>query len=150
MQRTLVLLKPDTLQRGLAGQVISRLERRGLKIVATRMVKVDQNLAHRLYEIHIGKPFFSGLVKFITSSPIIALVLEGNEVVNVVRHTIGDTDPANASPGSIRGDFGLDIGRNIIHGSDSIESAKREIELFFEAAEVISYQRAVDPWITES
>lgn len=150
MQRTLVLLKPDTLQRGLAGQVINRLERRGLKIVATRMVKVDEKLANSLYEIHLDKPFFHGLVKFITSSPIIAMVIEGDKAVSVVRHTMGDTDPTNATPGSIRGDFGLDIGRNIIHGSDSIASARREIELFFQADEVISYERAVDTWITES
>ena len=150
MQRTLVLLKPDAIQRGLVGRVISRLEDRGLKIVAAKMLQVNRDLAYRHYDAHVGKPFFPGLVNFITRSPVIAMVLEGKEAVDVVRRTMGDTDPIKAAPGTIRGDFGLDIGRNLIHGSDSPETAQREIDLFFAPEEVLSYSRDVDPWVIES
>jgi len=149
-QRTLVLLKPDALQRGLAGAIISRLERRGLKLVAAKLLREDEALAHRHYEAHVGKGFFPGLVKFITSSPILVMVWQGKNAVDVVRATMGATDPQKAAPGTIRADFGIDIGRNLVHGSDSPESAKREIDIFFKPEEVLDYRRDVDPWITES
>lgn len=150
MDRTLVLLKPDAVQRGLAGEIISRLERRGLKLTAMKMLRVTEELAHRHYADHVGKPFFEGLVKFITSSPIVAMVVEGENAVDVVRNTMGVTSPSDAAPGTIRGDLALTIGANLIHGSDSTESAKREIELFFSADEIIDYSRDVDSWIIES
>ncbi len=149
-QKTLVLLKPDALQRGLAGEVISRLERRGLKLVACKLLREDQALANRHYEAHVGKPFFPGLVKFITSGPILAMVWQGKGAVDLVRATMGATDPQKAAPGTIRADFALDIGRNVVHGSDSPESAKREIDIFFKPEEVLDYKRDVDPWVTES
>ncbi|MCH7652880.1 MAG: nucleoside-diphosphate kinase [Chloroflexi bacterium] len=150
MDRTLVLLKPDAVQRGLAGEIINRLERRGLKLAAMKMLLVTEELAHRHYADHVGKPFFAGLVKFITSSPIVAMVIEGENAVDVVRNTMGVTSPSDAAPGTIRGDLALTIGANLIHGSDSAESAKREIGLFFSPDEVIDYTRDVDSWIIES
>jgi len=139
MQQTLVLLKPDALQRGLVGEIISRLEQRGLKIVAMKMIWMDRELANRHYAVHKDKPFFAGLVDFITSSPIIAAVFEGEGAVEVVREAMGATDPARARPGTIRGDLAQDIERNLIHGSDSEETAKREIDLFFSLAEIFDY-----------
>lgn len=150
MQQTLVLLKPDAVQRGLVGEVISRLERRGLKIVAMKMIWMDDSLAKRHYAVHEGKAFFDGLVSFITSSPIIAAVVEAENAVELVRRTMGETDPATASPGTVRGDLGIDIGRNLIHGSDSIENAEKEIGLFFSKKEILDYPRDVQRWLTES
>jgi len=150
MERTLVLLKPDALQRGLAGAIISRLETRGLKIVAMKLMRMTDTLAHRHYEAHVGKPFFPGLVDFITSGPLVAMVVVGKGAVDLVRRTMGETDPANAGPGTIRGDLAVDIGRNLIHGSDSLEAAQREIALFFQESEILDYRRDTDPWITES
>ncbi len=149
-QRTLVLLKPDAVQRGLVGELILRLERRGLRIAAAKLLQVDEALARRHYDAHQGKGFFPGLVQFITSSPVMALVLEGKDAVEVVRQTMGATDPLQAAPGTIRGDLGLDIGRNLVHGSDSLEAAEREIALFFRPTEVLSYRRDVEGWVTES
>ena len=149
MERTLVLLKPDAVQRGLSGQVIERFEAKGLKIVGIKMILMDRALAGRHYGIHEGKPFFEGLVNFITSSPIVAIALEGTKAVEVVRAMMGVTDPKKAAPGTIRGDFGLDIGRNLVHGSDSPENAVTELELFFGEGELISYERNVEPWILE-
>ncbi|MBM3154648.1 MAG: nucleoside-diphosphate kinase [Chloroflexi bacterium] len=148
MERSLVLVKPDAIQRGLAGTIISRLERRGLRIVAMKMLQVDKALAQRHYGIHKEKPFFNDLVKFITSSPIIAAVFEGERAIDIIRQTMGATDPAKAASGSIRGDFGLDVQQNLVHGSDSVENAKKEIELFFKPEEILSYHRDVDRWIT--
>jgi len=139
MQQTLVLLKPDALERGLVGEIISRLEGRGLKIVAMKMIWVDEALAKRHYAVHEDKPFFEGLVDFIISSPIIAAVLEGEDAVAEVRSAMGETDPARAAPGTIRGDLAQDIGRNLIHGSDSEETAEKEIDLFFSNAELLNY-----------
>ncbi|HJX69773.1 MAG TPA: nucleoside-diphosphate kinase [Dehalococcoidia bacterium] len=139
MQRTLVLIKPDAVQRGLAGEIISRLERKGLKMVAMKMLQMDRALAERHYAIHQGKPFFSSLVDFITSSPIVAAVFEGKNAVEAVRRVMGETDSLKAAPGTIRGDFGLDIEHNLIHGSDSGENAKQEISLFFSEKEMPSY-----------
>ena len=150
MDRTLVLLKPDTLQRGLVGEILSRLERRGLKIVAMKLMQMDEDLANRHYDAHVDKPFFRGLVKFITLSPLVAIVFEADNVVDIIRATMGDTNAAKAAPGTIRGDFAIDIGRNLIHGSDSIESAEREIALFFNKEDLVSYKRDTDGWITES
>jgi len=144
MERSLVLVKPDAMQRGLAGVIISRLERRGLKIVAMKMLQMDKALAQRHYAIHQGKAFFNGLVEFITSSPIIAAVFEGEKAVEAIRQTMGETDPAKASPGTIRGDFGLDIGHNLVHGSDSTENAEKEISLFFSPKEILDYPKEID------
>ena len=149
IQRTLVLVKPDGLQRGLAGTVIARLEARGLKIVALKLIQMDRELAQRHYQAHVEKPFFAGLVEFITNAPVVAMVVEGKNAVEVVRQTMGETDPAQASPGTIRGDLGLDIGRNLVHGSDSPEAAQQEIGLFFDEREILDYRRSIDPWITE-
>ena len=149
MEKTLVLLKPDAVQRGLCGEIISRLERTGLKIVGMKLMRVSDELANRHYGEHVGKPFFDGLVGFITSGPIVAMAFEGNNAVTIVRKTMGATNPADSPPGSVRGDFGVDIGRNLVHGSDSPESAARELSLFFTEDELLRYDRATDPWITE-
>ena len=150
MDRTLVLVKPDGVQRGLIGEIMSRLERRGLKIVGMKLRQVSGELANRHYGEHEGKPFFPGLVGFITSGPIVAMAIEGNNVVGLVRNTVGATNPADSAPGTIRGDLGVDIGRNLIHGSDSDESAKRELSLFFNEGELLDYSRDTDPWIIEA
>jgi len=150
MQRTLVLVKPDAMQRGLAGEIIYRLERRGLKIVAIKMLQMDQALAKRHYAVHEGKAFFPGLIEYITSCPIIAVVFEGPRAIEAVRSTMGATDPVNAAGGTIRGDLALEMGRNLIHGSDSEENAEVEISLFFPPQEILSYPRQIDKWITES
>lgn len=150
MERTLVLVKPDGVQRGLVGEILSRFERTGLKLVALKMLQMDKQMAEKHYAIHQGKPFFDGLVSFITSSPLIAAVFEGESAVEVVRKAMGATDPVKAPPGTIRGDLALDIGRNVVHGSDSIENAQNEIGLFFSPKEIVSYKREVEPWIKES
>lgn len=150
MERTLVLIKPDAMQRALAGEILSRLERRGLRIVALRLFQMDEELARRHYAEHEGKPFYNGLVSHITACPIIAAVFEGTNAVETVRRTMGATDPAAADAGTIRGDLALEIGRNLIHGSDSLESAKREIALFFREEEMLSWSRAVDRWLFEA
>ncbi len=149
LEKTLVLVKPDAMQRGLASEVLGRLERRGLKIVAMRLVHIDEALARRHYAEHAGKPFLEGLVSFITSSPVIAAVFEGENAIALVRQTMGVTDPAKSLPGTIRGDLGVDLGRNLIHGSDGPESAKREIALFFDEKDIFSYERSLDGWIKE-
>ena len=149
MERTLVLLKPDAIQRGLVGAVISRLEARGLKIVGMKMLHMDEELASRHYGAHVGKPFFKGLVEFISSSPLIAMVWQGQNAVEITRNTMGATDPLDAAVGTIRGDLAIDIGRNLVHGSDSEETAHKEISLFFSPEETVDYPRDVEPWITE-
>lgn len=150
MERTLVLVKPDAVQRGLAGDIISRLEGTGLRLVALKMLQMDRETAERHYSIHRGKPFFEGLVQFITSSPLVAAVFEGPKAVEIVRKVMGETDPAQAAPGTIRGDLALGIGRNVVHGSDSVENSEQEISLFFSPEEVLSYERHGDRWIIES
>ncbi|HZA22250.1 MAG TPA: nucleoside-diphosphate kinase [Dehalococcoidia bacterium] len=150
MEQTLVLVKPDGVQRGLIGEVISRLERRGLKLVAMKLMQVDEVLARQHYGEHTNQPFFPGLVGFITSGPIVAMVWESKNAIEIVRQTMGATNPVNSASGTIRGDLGIDIGRNIVHGSDGPESAQREIALFFKPSEVLSYGRSTDAWITES
>ena len=139
MEQSLVLIKPDAMQRGLAGTIITRLEGQGLKMVAIKMLHLDKALAQEHYAIHRDKPFFDDLVNYISSAPIIAAVFEGEKAVEVIRKTVGATDPAQAEAGTIRGDFGLDIGRNSVHGSDSVETAKKEIKLFFSEDEIYAY-----------
>lgn len=149
MERTLVLVKPDGVQRGLIGEIISRLERRGLKLVGMKLMQVDVALAHQHYGEHVDRPFFAGLVDFITSSPVVAMAWEADNAVEAVRNTMGQTNPTSSPLGTIRGDLGLDIGRNLVHGSDSLESAQRELALFFTGAELLDYTRANDSWIKE-
>lgn len=149
MERTLVLVKPDGVQRGLIGEIISRLERRGLKLVGMKLMQVDDGLARKHYGEHVDRPFFAGLVAFITSSPVVAMAWEAENAVEAVRNTMGQTNPTTSPPGTIRGDLALDIGRNLVHGSDSPESAERELGLFFGAGELLDYARANDGWIKE-
>jgi nucleoside-diphosphate kinase len=150
MERTLVLLKPDALQRALVGVIISRLETRGLKLAALKMVHMDKTMATHHYSVHADKGFFPGLVTFITSGPIVAIVIDGKDSVQLVRNLMGETDPSKALPGTIRGDLAKDIGRNLIHGSDSPEQAAIEIALFFSPEEILNYPRDTERWITES
>jgi len=147
VERSLVLIKPDAMQRGLAGEIIARLERKGLKIVAMKMLQMNKALAQRHYAIHQGKAFFDDLVDFITYSPIIAIVLQGEGAIEAIRQTMGETDPAKAKSGTIRGDLALDIGHNLIHGSDSEENASDEIDLFFSKEEILDYHRDIDKWL---
>ncbi len=139
MERSLVLIKPDAMERGLAGTIITRLEQLGLKMVAIKMLHLDKTTAREHYSVHEGKPFFNGLVDYISSAPIIAAVFQGGQAIEVIRKTMGATDPAKAEAGTIRGDFGLDIGRNSVHGSDSMETAQKEIKLFFSEGEIFDY-----------
>lgn len=149
MERTLIIVKPDAVQRGLIGEVIGRLERRGLKVVGLKMLQISRELAERHYGVHREKPFFAGLVDFITSSPVVVGVLEGPNAIAVTRNTVGATNPVEAAAGTIRGDFGLDIGRNLIHASDGPETAAHEVALFFSEDELVSWERAVEGWIVE-
>ncbi len=149
MERTLILVKPDAVQRGLIGEVLGRLEHRGLRLVALRLLQADESLARRHYAEHEGKPFFAGLVDYITSSPLVAAVFEGPDAVAAARQTLGSTNPVEAAPGTIRGDFALEVGRNLVHGSDGEESAGREIALFFGGDTLESWERDTDRWIFE-
>jgi nucleoside-diphosphate kinase len=146
-ERTLVLVKPDGVQRGLAGEIISRLESTGLRIAGMKLIHVSQELASKHYAEHQGKPFYGSLVSFITSAPVVAMALEGPDAIKIVRKVMGSTKPAEAAPGTIRGDLAVDIERNLIHGSATPDDAKREVALFFKEAELLSYRRANDPWI---
>lgn len=139
MERSLVLIKPDAMKRRLGSAIISRLEQQGLKIIALKMLHPDRALASRHYAVHAGKPFFDELINYITSTPIIAVVFEGEKAIEVIRKTMGATDPAKAEPGTIRRDFGLDIQQNAVHGSDSVETARKEINLFFSEKEIFNY-----------
>jgi nucleoside-diphosphate kinase len=149
MQRTLLIVKPDGVQRGLIGPILTRLESRGLKIVGLKLVQVSHELATRHYAEHEGKPFYEGLLRYITSAPVVVACLEGTSAVQMVRNSIGATNPLNAAPGTIRGDLALDIGRNLIHASDAPETADRELALWFTPAELVAYPREVDRWIFE-
>ncbi len=149
MERTLVLVKPDGVQRGLIGEIIGRLERRGLKLVGMKLMQVDDALARQHYGEHVDRPFFPGLVEFITSAPVVAMAWEAENAVEAVRNTMGQTNPTASPPGTIRGDLALDIGRNLVHGSDSPESAQRELDLFFGGGELLDYSRSKDSWIGE-
>ncbi|MBL3397778.1 nucleoside-diphosphate kinase [Staphylococcus pasteuri] len=149
MERTFLMIKPDAVQRNLIGEIISRIENKGLKLVGGKLMQVPQELAEKHYSEHEGKPFYNNLISFITSAPVFAMVVEGEDAVAVSRHIIGSTNPSDATPGSIRGDLGLTVGRNIIHGSDSVESAQREISLWFNDEEVNSYESPRDAWLYE-
>ena len=148
-ERTFVLLKPDAVQRALVGEILGRFERRGLKVVALKMLRIPRSLGETYYAEHKGKAFFDPLMAYITAGPVVAMVLEGDGAVASVRRMMGKTNSAEAEPGTIRGDLALSIGRNIIHGSDSLESAKREIPLFFKADEIHAYARADETWLRE-
>ncbi len=147
MERTLVLIKPDGVQRGLVGEVISRLEKRGLRLLAAKFLLVSKDLAERHYAVHKGKPFYEGLIAYITSSPVMAMVWEGPRAISAVRQTMGATNPLEALPGTVRHDFSLEVSRNITHASDSVENGEFEIHLWFTPTEIISWDRDVDHWI---
>lgn len=149
MERTLVLVKPDGVQRGLIGAVIGRFEARGLRLTAMKFMQMDRDLAGRHYAEHEGKPFYPGLVDYITSGPVVAMVWEGEGAIGVVRSTMGVTRPAEAAPGTIRGDFALEVGRNVVHGSANEADAAREVALFFSDDELLDWDRDVDPWVFE-
>jgi nucleoside-diphosphate kinase len=149
VEQTLVLVKPDGVQRGLIGEVISRLERRGLRLVAAKFMSVNQELAERHYAIHKGKPFYEPLIRYITSAPVMAMVWEGPNAIAAVRQTMGATRPTEAAPGSLRHDFALEVGRNLTHASDSPENGVAEIALWFKPEELVAWKRATDPWIFE-
>ena len=143
------MIKPDGVARGLVGEVISRIEKKGLKIVAMKMIKMSKEQAEKLYEVHKGKPFYEGLIKYVTSGPVVVMVVKGPQAVKVVRNLIGATNPIEAAFGTIRGDFGLDIGRNIVHASDSPENSLKERSIFFKEDEYIEYDRTDDVWLFE-
>lgn len=147
MERTLVLVKPDGVQRGLIGEVIRRFENKGLKLVGLKLLKISPDRAHRHYAVHQGKPFYNGLIEFITSGPSIAMVLEGRDAVRLTRLLMGATKPEDSTPGSIRGDFVLFTGQNIVHGSDSPETAAQEIDNFFSKSELVDYELSLARWI---
>ena len=150
VERTFVMVKPDGVQRGLIGEIISRFEDRGLKLVGGKFMQIDDELAREHYAEHVDKPFFEDLKSFITADPVFAMVWEGQDAVAQVRTTMGETDPADSAPGTIRGDFGLDLGRNVVHGSDTEPgSAEREIELFFDDDELLDYERIDETWLYE-
>jgi nucleoside-diphosphate kinase len=150
-ERTFVMVKPDGVQRGLIGEIISRLEERGLKLVGAKFMQIDDDLAHEHYAEHEDKPFFDDLVSFITADPVMAMVWEGQDATRQVRKMMGETDPAESAPGTIRGDFGLDLGRNVIHGSDNEDPGanEREIDLFFEDEELVEWERIDETWLYE-
>lgn len=149
MERTLVIIKPDGVQRGLVGPILTRLERRGLRVAAMKLMQITPELASRHYKVHQGKPFYEPLVEFITSGPVVVAVIEGTDAIDTIRKTMGATNPALAEPGTIRADYGLEIGRNLVHGSDGADTAAYEIPLFFDDDEILSYERAIDHWINE-
>lgn len=148
METSLIILKPDAVQRGLVGQIIARLERRGLKIVGMKMQNVSESVARRHYEEHVERPFFPGLLENISSSPVVVMALRGPGAIALIRTTVGVTNPADAAPGTIRADFGLEIGRNLIHASANAEDAERELGIWFEDG-LLDYERAIDAWILE-
>ncbi len=149
MQTTFLMVKPDGVQRGLVGEVISRLEDRGLRITALKMMTLDRETAEEHYAEHQGKDFYSPLLDYITSGPVVAMAVEGRSVISMVRTMVGKTDPQEASPGTIRGDYGIDIGRNIVHAADSEESAERELDIFFEPSDYQDHRRVEEDWIYE-
>ncbi len=149
MERTLILVKPDGVQRGLMGEIVARFERRGLKLLGMKFIQMSQELANQHYAVHKERPFFNDLVTYITSGPVLAMVWEGKDAIAAARSTIGATKPAEATPGSIRGDFGMEIGRNLVHGSDSPENGVKEANLFFKPEELVTWTRATESWIRE-
>jgi nucleoside-diphosphate kinase len=149
MERTLIIVKPDGVQRGLTGEIIRRFEARGLRIIGMKFMQVSRELAEKHYAVHRERPFFGNLVNYIISSPVVAIALEGTNAIAAARQTIGATKPAEAAAGTIRGDFALEIGRNLVHGSDSVENGQIEVANFFTDAELVSWPRNTDPWIFE-
>jgi nucleoside-diphosphate kinase len=149
MERSLIILKPDAVQRGLMGPIISRLEQRGLRFAGLKLMRVDEALARRHYAVHEGKPFFASLVEYITSGPVVAAAITGNNVIATIRNTVGATNPSQAAPGTIRGDYAVEIGRNLIHASDSPENGEKELALFFAPNELVELERSTDRWIYE-
>jgi len=149
VERTLVLIKPDGVQRGLIGEVIARLERRGLRLVAAKFMQVSTELAETHYAIHKGKPFYEGLISYITSAPVMAMAWEGPNAIAAVRQTMGATRPTEAAPGSVRHDFALEVGRNLAHASDTVENGEKEVELWFKNEELVDWKREVDRWVFE-
>ncbi|MBC1432963.1 nucleoside-diphosphate kinase [Listeria welshimeri] len=147
MEQTYVMVKPDGVERGLIGEIVAKIEKKGIKLVAGKLIQIDQKLAEQHYAEHIGKPFFEDLIGFITSGPVFAMVLEGDDVIKIARRMMGKTNPLEADAGTIRAEYAVHTNRNVIHGSDSPESAKREIQLFFEPHEILSYEKAVDIWV---
>jgi len=149
LERTLVIIKPDAVERGLIGAIINRLEQRGLRLAGMKMMHISDSLARRHYGMHEGKPFFEPLIQYITAAPVVVMVVEGRKAIELVRRTMGATNPLEATPGTIRADFSVEIGRNLVHGSDGPETARTEIALFFDESEILSYERAVDAWVWE-
>lgn len=149
MERTLIIVKPDAVQRGLIGEIIRRFENRGLKIIGMKFMQIDRELAARHYAIHKDQPFYAKLLDYITSAPVVVMALEGPQAVENARGTIGKTRPHEAAPGSIRGDLGVEVGRNLVHGSDSVENGEKEVALFFKPEELIQWSRDVDRWVFE-
>jgi nucleoside-diphosphate kinase len=149
MERSLVLVKPDAVQRGLIGEIIMRLERRGLRLVAAKFIHVSQELAQTHYAIHKGKPFYDSLISYITSAPVMAMVWEGPNAIHAIRQTMGATSPTEAAPGSIRHDFALEIGRNLTHASDKVENGEKEVALWFSPQELLTWERSIDRWVFE-
>jgi nucleoside-diphosphate kinase len=149
MERTLIIVKPDGVQRGLTGEIIRRFEARGLRIIGMKFMQVSRELAEKHYAVHRERPFFGSLVNYIVSSPVVVIALEGTNAIAAARQTIGATKPAEAAAGTIRGDFALEIGRNLVHGSDSVENGQAEVANFFTDAELVSWPRNTDPWIFE-
>lgn len=149
MERTYIMIKPDGVQRNLVGEIISRIEAKGYKIVAMKLLRLTKEMAEDHYREHVGKPFYEGLIEYITSGPVVAMVLEGKNVVKGMRTLMGATNPLEAAPGTIRGDFGLDVGRNVIHGADSVESATREIAIYFKPEELVEYNKIDEAWLYE-
>ena len=149
MERTYLMVKPDGVQRGICGEIVSRFEKKGLKLVAMKLMVIPKEVAENHYGEHKDKPFFSSLISYITSGPVLAMVWEGESAVSVCRNMMGKTNPKESAPGTIRGDFGMQTGMNIIHGSDSVESAEREISIFFKPEELVSYEKTIQSWIYE-
>lgn len=149
MEHTLILIKPDGVQRGLMGEIIGRFERRGLKLAGMKFIQMSRELAERHYAVHKGRPFYADLVNYITSGPVVAMVWEGKDAIKAARNTIGATNPAEADAGTIRGDLGMEIGRNLVHGSDSPENGVKEMNLFFSEEELVAWDRVTEVWIRE-
>jgi len=149
VERTLIIIKPDAVQRGLIGEIIARFERRGLRIIGMKFIQMSRDLAERHYAIHRGKPFYESLVNYIISGPVVVMALEGTDAIQAARTTMGATKCSEAAAGTIRGDFGLEIGRNLVHGSDSVENGQTEVALFFEESELVGWSRDTDRWIFE-
>jgi nucleoside-diphosphate kinase len=149
LERTLIIIKPDAVQRGLIGQIIHRFERRGLRIAAMKFMQITSDLAQRHYAVHRGKPFYEPLVSYIVSGPVVVMILEGKNAIKIARRTLGATNPVDADPGTIRGDLGIEVGRNLVHASDGLETADLEVSLFFDEAEILSWRRDLEPWISE-